>query len=208
MRLSKSEMAMYAAAAGFPNPGQMAEVGYAESGGDTNIVNSIGAVGVLQVLQPVHVKDHPTWTVAWLKNPYNNFRAGKVLYDADKRAGGNGLRPWEDSRLKGNGGGWGKTSGAVQADIDWEDPLGIIPDDDSGSVLGGGIPEINTGLSGLTDIAKLGVRIGQWSSNPRNWLSAGYVLIGGVVIVVALSATVRGQVIGQVASIGNKVMKK
>jgi hypothetical protein len=199
-------MAMYATAAGFPNPGQMAEVGFAESGGDPNVVNSIGAVGVLQILQPVHVKSHPSWTVAWLKNPLNNFMAGKVLYDADKKAGGNGLRPWEDSRLKGNGGGWGSKGSVEQA--------GLNPGDLLGDFLGGfadgatgAIPDV-PGVGGLSDIASLTTKFATWATNPRSWLSAGYVLIGGVIIIVALSATVRQLVISQAASTVNKVIKK
>lgn len=206
-KLSKAQMRMYAAAAGFTNPGVMAEVGWAESGGDTKVVNSIGATGVWQILQPLHVKSHPTWTTAWLQNPLNNARAAKVLYDADRKAGGNGLRPWEDSRLKGNGGGWGnKISGASQADWepfeDWNDPFdlwdeekwGPAPESPWESLTGETPPE---SLEGITDVAKLGVKAAEWMSNPRNWLYVGYVVLGGVVVVTALSATVRTQIIGQ-----------
>lgn len=216
--LSKAQMRMYAAAVGFPNPEMMAEVGFAESGGNAKVVNSIGCVGILQINQPVHIKSHPTWTVAWLQNPLNNFRAGKVLYDADVKAGGNGLRPWEDSRLKGNGGGWGKTDafkrfsqgkGSTASNADF----GI----DNLPGLGGDLDPLNPDgpLSGLadvagsvTDIAKLGVQAGVWLSNPRNWLNLVYIVTGGAIVVVSLSATLRTQILGQarglIKEVGNQ----
>lgn len=210
---------MYAATVGFPNPSVMAEIGYAESGGNTTVVNSIGAVGVMQINQPVHVKAHPTWTVTWLKNPLNNFRAAKVLYDADKKTGGNGLRPWADSATKGNGGGWGDA--AVQAGLFGDDdPLDDFWDDlfgdqkrgpgseeweeDMNNLPGSGITE---GLVGLTDLAKLGVKAGQWMSNPHNWLNALYVVSGATLILAVLSASVRQQITGQITGIAKKVTK-
>lgn len=217
-------MRMYAAAAGFTNPGVMAEVGWAESGGDTKVVNSIGATGVWQILQPLHVKSHPSWTTAWLQNPLNNARAAKVLYDADRKAGGNGLRPWEDSRLKGNGGGWGKAVGTTQADWkpfeDWNDPLDLWDEDTMGpapespweSLTGETPPEslenAVDAAAALGDIAKLGVKAGEWLSNPRNWLNLTYVVLGGAAVIVAIVPTVRSQVIGQVTGIAGKVGKK
>ena len=211
-------MRMYATAVGFSHPDLIAEIGTAESGGDTNAHNSIGATGWLQVLQPVHVKDHPSWTVAYLKNPLNNAFAAKVLWDADKRAGGDGTRPWVDSMAKGNGGGWGKSKayaefkggkpGVVQAGIDWGDPLNIWPDENGDPGFVGGVGEAVPGLGGLTDIASGVAQAGKWISNPHSWLNVLYVVVGGTVIVVALSATVRQAVIGQIAGVGNKVLKK
>lgn len=218
-KLTKSQMAMYAAAAGFTNPRVMAEVGWAESGGDTKVVNSIGATGVWQILQPLHVKSHPTWTTAWLQNPLNNARAAKVLYDADKKAGGNGLRPWEDSRLKGNGGGWGKAIGGSGADKaifdDWNDPFDLWDEEKWGpappspweGLTGETPPESLDQAGGILDIAQLGVKAAEWMSNPRNWVNVLYVVIGGVVVVGALSATVRSQIIGQAKSVVGKVGK-
>lgn len=218
-------MRMIAAAAGFSHPDMMAEVGWAESGGDTNIVNSIGCVGVMQINQPVHKSSHPNWTVSWLQNPVNNFRAAKVLYDADKKAGGNGLRPWEDSRLKGNGGGWGKTKayssfakggGASQAIFDdWNDPFDLWDEDKWGpapkspweGLTGDTPPESLEQAGGIVDMAKLGVKAAEWMANPRNWLNVLYVVVGGVIVVGTLSATVRNQIIGQAKSVVGKVTK-
>jgi hypothetical protein len=208
-------MKVYATAAGFAYPDLITEIATAESGGDSNIVNSIGAVGLMQILQPVHVKSHPTWTVAYLKNPLANMRAAKVLWDADIRAGGDGTGPWLDSKNKGNGGGWGKSAayaryknGTVeQAGL--PNPGDLLKDflDGFGNGLDQATPDI-PGVGGLKDLTDLGVNFAKWASNPRSWVNAGYVLIGGVIIVVALSATVRGAVVSQVAGIGNKVLKK
>lgn len=214
-KLSKTQMRAYAASVGFPNPALMAEVGWAESGGDTKVVNSIGAVGVLQILQPVHVKDHPSWTVSWLQNPLNNFRAGKVLFDQDVKAGGNGLRPWADSANKGNGGGWAKTATGVAFFGD-DDPLddfwdGLFGDQERGpgseqweEDMPGLPSDVLPDLSGLTDLAKLGIRMGEWMSNPRNWLNVVYVLTGGVVVAMTLSASVRNQITGTAAKMIGK----
>src|ERR1044071_8543890 len=87
--LTTAQMETYAALAGLPNPPLWAAIGRAESGGRTDVVNSIGCVGWLQINQPVHVKSHPTWTQAWLKDPANNARAAQEIYDAQ------GLGAWE-----------------------------------------------------------------------------------------------------------------
>lgn len=213
MALSKTQMRMYATAAGFSHPDLIAEIGFAESGGDTNARNSIGATGWLQVLQPLHVKDHPTWTVAYLKNPLNNARAAKVLWNADVRAGGDGTRPWADSKSKGNGGGWGKSAAYAsfkggKPDTDqavWNPTTDLFPD----SVEGVPTDELieGTPLEAVADIAHAVEEAAKWISNPRSWLNVGYVLVGGVVIVVALSATVRGQVIGQAGKLIKAVKK-
>lgn len=191
-------MTVYAATVGFPYPKLMAEVGNAESGGDPNIVNGIGAVGVLQILQPVHVKDHPSWTVSYLKNPLNNFKAGKVLWDAAYKTGGSGLEPWADSKDKGNGGGWGKTQAYkdYQASVTESGgthgnggSLGGI--DGLGNGLGG--TDLMGGLDGLGSIASGLGKAGGWMGNPRNWLRVFYVLAGGAVVTVVIATAAGGQ---------------
>ena len=54
-------------------------VAMAESSLRPEVVNSIGAVGLYQILQPVHVREHPTWTVEWLKDPGHNVAAARVV---------------------------------------------------------------------------------------------------------------------------------
>lgn len=90
--LSAREIAGYAKAAGFHGKGLQTAVAVAlaESSGRTSVVNSIGCVGLWQIYQSVHVKAHPNWTTAWLKNPANNARAAYVLSN-----GGTNWHPWE-----------------------------------------------------------------------------------------------------------------
>jgi hypothetical protein len=87
--LSQSEIYTIAVLTGLPNPRVMAAVAMAESSGRTDVVNAIGCVGLWQINQPVHVKSHPTWTVAYLQNPINNALAAKVIY------GQQGYSAWE-----------------------------------------------------------------------------------------------------------------
>lgn len=218
MTLSKTQMAMYAATAGFPYPTLMAEVGNAESGGDPNVVNSIGAVGVLQILQPVHVKDHPSWTVSYLKNPLNNFLAAKTLWDGDIKAGGTGLGPWADSKDKGNGGGWGKT----QAYKDFAGKKGIVTQAGISDIPGeltspflfglesapGGDAVAGT-VNGLGDIASAIGKTASWVGNPHNWLRILYVLAGGVVVSVTIvMAASNSKITQQAMGISKKVATK
>lgn len=81
--LTLQQTAAYARAAGFTGDALVDIVATAtpESSLRTDVVNSIGAVGLWQINQPVHVKDHPGWTVAWLKDPSNNAAAAKTVYD-------------------------------------------------------------------------------------------------------------------------------
>ncbi|MFG3244848.1 hypothetical protein [Streptomyces sp. NPDC048157] len=64
-------------------------VALAESGGRYWVVNSIGCVGLWQINVPVHVKGHPTWTTAAMKDPDRNAGAARVLWK-DR-----GWKPWE-----------------------------------------------------------------------------------------------------------------
>lgn len=185
-------MQFYALNAGFPYPAIIAQVGANESNGDTNIVNSIGATGWLQILQPTHVKSHPSWTSSWLKKPLNNAVAAKVLWDADIKAGGDGLGPWEASRNKGAHGGWGKT----QAYTDFKNktvshsagPIGQAVDGISGAAnsvadaASAAADAVTAPVDGLKTIAQAITNGAKWGSNPSNWVRIAYVL-GGVGIV-------------------------
>ena len=88
--LSYDQIVQVARAGGLPGDKDMwAAVAMAESSGRTDVVNSIGCVGLWQINQPVHIKTHPTWTVAWLQNPVNNAKAAAVIYRAQ------GMKAWE-----------------------------------------------------------------------------------------------------------------
>ncbi|WP_206737003.1 transglycosylase SLT domain-containing protein [Streptomyces sp. GZWMJZ-114] len=65
-------------------------VALAESSGRYWVVNSIGCVGLWQINVPVHIKAHPSWTTAAMKDPAQNASAAMTLYKAAK-----GWKPWE-----------------------------------------------------------------------------------------------------------------
>jgi len=64
-------------------------VALAESSGRYWVVNSIGCVGLWQIYVKVHIKAHPTWTTAAMKDPDRNAAAARVLWK-DR-----GWQPWE-----------------------------------------------------------------------------------------------------------------
>ncbi len=208
-RYSRAEIEGMAVLAGWGRHARDASwVAMAESGGDAAIVNSIGATGLMQVLQPVHVQAHPTWTTKYLQNPMNNLRAAKVLFDA---AGQKWDGPWLDSRDKGGlptgNGGWGqhvKGGGASQVD-DKGDACDLLPEGgmareycerDDGS--DGGAPDTGTPLDDVKDTAEQIGRIAQasakganWIADPANWVRVVYVVGGGVLAVAAVNVIAR-----------------
>ena len=192
--LTQSQVYSIALAAGLPNPKLMAAIAMAESSGRTDVVNSIGAVGLWQINQPVHVKSHPTWTVAYLKNPMNNALAAKVILNSQ------GLRAWEAY----TNGAYKRyySSTVTQADVDIDnfiDPYGFGDAEGFGSDL----------LSGL-DAAKQGlevtVKTAAWIANPKNWIRIAYVTGGVLVVLVGLNMVSRNAILdkipmGKVASL-------
>lgn len=64
-------------------------VALAESSGKYWVVNHIGCVGLWQIYVKVHIKAHPTWTTAAMKDPDRNAAAAMTLYKQS------GWKPWE-----------------------------------------------------------------------------------------------------------------
>lgn len=198
-------------------------VAMAESSGDAGIVNSIGAVGLLQILQPTHVKAHPTWTVAWLQNPVNNLRAGKILFD---QAGQKWDGPWLDSRDKGGlptgNGGWGqhvKARGAAPV----SDPCEGLPEEMKKrcEASGGGGQDIpidpnDPGAGGdlgslvlqIGRLAQVTVKAANWAANPANWVRVVYVAGGGVLAIAAVNVIARPAVTPAVQAVRQAVPTK
>ncbi|GAC1496073.1 MAG: hypothetical protein NVS1B2_15720 [Vulcanimicrobiaceae bacterium] len=80
----------------------MAHVAMSESGG-TSIANATGqGEGIWQINPQAHGRGSN-----WL-DPMTNARKAVALYNARRARGQTGLEDWEDSRLKGGGGGWGQ----------------------------------------------------------------------------------------------------
>lgn len=198
--LSQGQIAMIARAAGLPgDPNVWAAVAMAESSGRTDVVNSIGCVGLWQINQRAHVKAHPTWTVAWLKNPLNNAKAAKVIY-ADQGWGaweaytgpdGRGSDgPWKDYQGKG---------GAVPAGW-WDDfkdgfgdgfDLGPGPEDlfDGGTGNDGidSLGALGDVATGVGTIAEAVQKAAVWMGEAKNWVRIGYVVGGGLLVAMGLA---------------------
>lgn len=193
--LGQSQIFTIAVLAGLPQPRVMAAVAMAESSGRTDVVNSIGCVGLWQINQPVHVKSHPTWTVKWLQNPYNNAIAAKAIYASQ------GLRAWEAytngayARYLGTTVQQEATKTTVTQASWWDplwdlDPFGLVPgnpnEDYAPDKPFGDNPPYSgavDALSGVDAIADFAAKAGNWMSDPGNWIRVAYV-IGGMALVI------------------------
>lgn len=177
--LSQSQIQMYAAAAGMSNPPLMAAIAMAESSGSTTVVNSIGCVGLWQINQPVWVKSHPTWTKTWLQNPANNASAAALILSSQ------GLNAWEAYT---NGAYEKYYSGSASTDSTTEQTLSINPYQE-GQNLGNDFTEgwkyIFSQIPGLKGVGST-FDILSWLTVPKNLLRLGYVVGGGLMVLMAL----------------------
>lgn len=205
--LTQDQIVQVARAGGLPgDPEVWAAIAMAESSGRTDVVNSIGCVGLWQINQPAHVKAHPTWTVAWLQNPVNNARAAAVTYRAQ------GFGAWEaytGPDGKGSDGPWRqyyRGSNASQAGWSpdfWNlDPFGLVPgnphkDYSPGDPFGGDPPysgSVDTAqgvATGIGAIAEAVQKSAVWLGNAKNWERIGYVVGGGVLVLLGLTIVAR-----------------
>lgn len=224
--LTYEQIIQVARAGGLPGDAAMwAAVAMAESSGSTTVINSIGCVGLWQINQPVHIKSHPQWTVAWLQNPVNNAKAAAVIFRAQGMdaweaytgpSGHGSSGPWRQYYKKGAGG-----KGATQADwLDpWNlDPFGLVPGNPNNSSPGdpfGGDPPYSGAVGGVQDVAT-GVgaiaeavqKTAQWLGNARNWVRVGYATGGAVLVALGLSIVAKPLMsaapMGQVVSAAKK----
>lgn len=198
--LTQGQIEVYARAAGFPDPAKMAAIAMAESSGRTDVVNSIGCVGLWQINQPVHVKRHPTWTVAWLKDPAHNAQAAKMIFDSQ------GLAAWEaytGPDGKGDDGPWrqfdkgGSSSGSSSEDAEqagWFDDVPVVSD----------VIEV---AEQVGRIAQATAKAANWFSDPLNWLRIGYVMAGGVLVALGLTMVVKEQALGAASKQVGRALK-
>lgn len=194
--ISQASMTNYARMAGFTNPALMGAIGMAESSGRTDVVNSIGCVGPWQVNQPVWVKSHPSWTVAYLKDPYNNAKAAKVIFDAQ------GYGAWEaytngayKQYYSGSTASTGASTTASQA--------GLFDD-----LTGAGA--VSSAIDAGASIANIGGEIAStatWFADPKNILRIFYVGAGTALLLVGTAIVLRGTSVGKAASSINKAGK-
>lgn len=180
--------------AGVPNAnlGEWLARARAESSLQTDVVNSIGAVGLLQINQPVHVKDHPEWTVAWLKDPANNVAAARILSN-----NWTNTQPWAASRL---GTIAYLPASQLQADF-W---LQSTPNKVAGALLQGNpvgqaaLPTIagavDTAQNALHPLKTVDEFLGMLSQ-ASTWKRVGYGVIGAGLLLMAVSTVARGSVL-------------
>jgi len=214
--LSQTQIYLYAVSAGFTNPSVMSAIAMAESSGDPTVVNSIGCVGLWQINQPVWVKSHPTWTVAWLQNPENNAQAAKVVYNAQ------GLGAWETytngAYKKYTSSAPSSTSSAVSTaqaqNASWWGTLGngllggvtgglvqVNPDGSVGGLAGGIGGTVDSLGTIATDIGNAAA----WTADPKNWVRVVYVIGGAALVIVGLAVVARPYVNSAVTSATNVV---
>lgn len=178
--LTQGQVQAIAVAAGLPDPKLMAAIAMAESGGRTDARGTVGEIGLWQINQPVHVKAHSTWTVAYLQNPVNNAYAAKTVLASQ------GLGAWTVytsgayKRFYG-----GTVSGAVDAAAA---AAGAIPGpvgwivDAAGNLVQAGGAVVDTGAQ-LGRIAVALGKAGNWISSPQNWVRIVYIGIGAAAVV-------------------------
>lgn len=226
--LTYDQIVQVARAGGLPgDPEVWAAIAMAESSGRTDVVNSLGCVGLWQINQPAHIKSHPTWTVSWLQNPVNNARAAAVVYRAQGfnaweaytgPSGHGSSGPWRDyyqqhsSHHAESASWWGDFWKGFKDGFD----TGPGPEDlwDGGM---GNDPSL-AGVTGLGDVAKgIGTiaeavaKTAVWLGNAKNWVRVGYVAGGGVLVLMGLTIVARplvnGTPAGQVAKKAVKAVK-
>lgn len=184
--LTLQQAAAYARAAGFTGNDLVDIVAVAtpESSLSTTVVNSIGCVGVWQINQPVHVKDHPNWTVQWLQDPANNATAAKVIFDQQ------GMSAWE-SWTTGKAAGYLPAAQVAVASVGGGTATGTATSAAfTSTTTPTATPADLLGDSGkaLGSIAHVVIAAAAWVANPDNWSRLIYVVIGGGLILVGLEA--------------------
>lgn len=184
--LTQSQVYTIALLAGLPDAKKMAAIAMAESSGRTDVVNSIGCVGLWQINQPVHVKANPQWTQEWLKNPVNNAMAAKKILASQ------GLKAWEvytnGMYLKYMGKPVQKEAGSLEEvqQASWWDPLNLLPGGGDGSVLTPGLEGVGDIADSVWGIAESMQKAAVWMAQPKNWLRIAYINIGGFIAIAAV----------------------
>lgn len=220
--LSQAQVAMYAQSAGMANPQVMAAIAMAESKGDPRAHNAIppdNSYGLWQINMigkngPARRKQLGITSNEQLYDPIVNARAAAMVLREQ------GPKAWSTYSSGAYKEYLGSSSGNATNAV-W-DPLGSLAGGlvlgPPGVLLGGGMGldglsggatgSVGGGLDSLTDIAKLGVKAGEWLSNPHNWLNVLYVVLGGTLVLVTLSATVRNQISGPITKVMSKGVVK
>jgi len=177
------EYGRYAYQAGFRGLGLSTAiaVGYAETRGNPDQTGKVGELGPWQI----YPKAHPDWASGGnLRDYAYNAKAAYAISSQ-----GTNWRLWTT---------WPAISGIYQIQatvaaqrIEKLGGIGALPAEAQTHVpgLGSGAENIGqSGLSALTALPEAFNRIGQWISTPANWTRVAQVAVGGILLLLALSA--------------------
>ncbi|MFF8495177.1 transglycosylase SLT domain-containing protein [Streptomyces albidoflavus] len=197
-KLTQAQVAMYAQAAGMPNPQLMAAIAMAESGGNTRAHNPVppdNSYGLWQInmlgsMGPARRREYGITSNTALFDPAVNARAAAKILSSQ------GLKAWSTYT---NGAYKKYMGGGATPVFDFNDPFNLWPDDwgdAPGSLGGDSLNDMfggdgSTSLSmdpGLADVAKgIGTiaeataKAAVWMAQPANWVRVAYV-VGGAAL--------------------------
>lgn len=197
--MSPEDVAKYANLYATHDPVTATAVALAESGGNPTIThtNTDGSIDTgLWQINSVHRRTHPSWTVAWLRDPQHNAEAMNVV-----SSNGSDWSAWSTFKsgaykahlatarkaVDATSGHGGPTPSNVAEVI--TNPVDVLK----------GVPEAIIGSArGILDAVN---RVGAWVSDPHNWTRVGFVVGGTVLVLVAASAVAAETKAGQ-ATVG------
>lgn len=178
--MNLSDYGPIAKAAGFTGKGLTIAiaVGWAESRGDPHATGRVGEKGLWQIYPAAH----PDWDRGGnLYDPAYNARAAYAI-----SSHGTNWLPWTTYKT----GIYLLYMPQAEAAAQKIEPVSNV----GGAVAGvtGSVPDTSalgqSGLSALTALPETFNRIGQWISAPANWTRVAQVAVGGVLLLLALSA--------------------
>lgn len=162
----------------------MTAIAFAESSYDADATNrnTNGTVDVgLWQINSVHQKEHPEWTVEWLKVPENNAAAAWAVSNKGKT-----WRPWDSSKEN-----WEKPAkDAIAKEFGKDNPL--IPniiEKPLDATTDAAAAVADTAVNTAQLLGKFAVVVGKtgsWLANPHNWLRIAYVGLGTATVVAGL----------------------
>jgi hypothetical protein len=177
--MNLSDYGPIAKSAGFTGKGLTIAiaVGWAESKGDPHATGRLGEKGLWQI----YPRAHPDWDRGGnLYDPNYNARAAFAISN-----GGTNWLPWTTYKL----GIYLLYMPQAEAAAQKIEQVGGIGG--AAASVTGSVPDtsgLGQSLSSLAALPEAFNRIGAWVSNPANWTRVAEVAIGGVLLLLALSA--------------------
>jgi hypothetical protein len=187
-------------------------IAMAESSGNADVTNSIGATGIWQIYDGSYPNQQ---RAAQLRDPVQNAKEAYAKWKAAKDAGGTGWCPWasfnEDPRCAGQSGRvntWRQFLGQAQSAAQGVDATGgavstVDPVLAGGAqlVAGASTPAGSVDAPTVLGSTQLGT-IASRLSSPGFWWSVGFFVLAGVLIVVGLLVVFRREIEQATAQVG------